>query len=302
MYFVDFFKNLTKKSNIGVFIWLILNTIIVSSILAAFFTEMVNGNMVSAYLLGIAAYIVILAITLSPIGEWILRMQNGCKKIERKEYIERLEPIFREVYAKAKEQNPELPDDIQFYMCEDDMANAFATGRKTVCITEGLMRYPDRHIRAVLAHEFGHLAHKDTDAVLIVAVGNLIVSAIFVIYRVLFRIVAALFSFIMAFFSEDAGMAIGSAIINIFVDFILAILMQAWTKLGVLICLYSSRKNENLADEYAYNLGYGVELCEFLDHLAPAKSKGLWAALNSSHPDHDVRISYLQNLGCTYRK
>lgn len=301
MYFVDFFKNITKKNNIGVCIWLLLNTVIVSTILAGFFSELVNGNMVSAYLLGIAAYIMILAITLSPIGEWILRVQNGCKKITRKEYIERLEPIFREVYAKAKEQNPELPDDIQFYMCEDDTANAFATGRKTVCITEGLMRYPDRHIQAVLAHEFGHLAHKDTDAILIVAVGNLIVSAMFVIYRLIVKIFMLMVSFVFAFISEDAGSTIISIIMRIFIDFLLAVVMQVWTKLGVLICLYSSRKNENLADEYAYNLGYGVELCQFLDHLPPSKTKGLWAALNSSHPDHDVRISYLQELGCTYR-
>ncbi len=302
MYFVDFFKNITKKNNIGVFIWLMLNTIIVSTVLAALFSEIVNGNMISAYLLGVAAYIVILAITLSPIGEWILRVQNGCKKITRKEYIERLEPIFREVYAKAKEQNPELPDDIQFYMCEDDMANAFATGRKTVCITEGLMRYPDRHIQAVLAHEFGHLAHKDTDAVLIVAVGNLIVSGLFVLYRVIFKVFSVILSFVLGAFMGDTGTSIGTTIFSIFVDFILAVIMQAWTMLGVLICLYPSRKNENLADEYAYNLGYGVELCQFLDHLAPAKTKGLWAALNSSHPDHDVRIAYLQDLGCTYRK
>ena len=302
MYFVDFFRNITKKNNIGVFIWLILNTIIVSSVLAELFLGLVNNHLVAAYLLGIAVYIVILSITLSPIGEWMLRVQNGCKKITRKEDIERLEPIFREIYAKAKEQNPELPDDIQFYICEDALPNAFATGRKTVCITEGFLRYSDKHIRAVLAHEFGHLAHKDTDAVLIVAVGNLIVTGLFVLYRIIFRVFAMVFSFIMAFFSEDAGMAVGSAIINIFIDFLLAILMQAWTKLGVLICLYSSRKNENLADEYAYNLGYGVELCQFLDCLAPEKSKGLWAALNSSHPDHDVRISYLQNLGCTYRR
>lgn len=301
MYFIDFFKNITKKNNIGVFIWLLLNTIIVSTVLAGCFSDLVNGNVTAAYLLGIAVYIVILAITLSPIGEAILRLQNGCKKITRKEYIERLEPIFNEVYAKAMEQNPELPDNVQFYMCDDDEPNAFATGRRTVCITRGLLRYPDSQIKAVLGHEFGHLAHKDTDAILIVAVGNLIVTAFFVIYRIIFKLISSLFSIVMAFMSEDVGMVIGSAIMRIFVDFLLAVIMQIWTKLGVLICLHSSRKNENLADEYSFNLGYGVPLCQFLDNLGPSEAKGLWAALNSSHPDHDVRISHLQELGCPYR-
>lgn len=34
---------------------------------------------------------------------------------------------------------------------------------------------PESQIKATLAHEFGHLAHKDTDLILVVSVGNLIV-------------------------------------------------------------------------------------------------------------------------------
>lgn len=301
MYFIDFFKNIVKKNNIGVLVWLLINTIIVSTFFASIFFEVLYENIIISYLLGIALYIMILFISLSPIGEGILRMQNSCKEITRKEYIARLEPIFNDVYAKAKEKNPELPNDIKFYMCEEDYPNAFATGRRTICITSGLLRYPDKCIKAILAHEFGHLAHKDTDAILIVYIGNLLVTVLFVIYRVVANLIIGFLSFVMAFVSEDLGMTIVTVLTRIFIDFLLVVAMQIWTKLGTLICLHSARKNEKLADEYAFRMGHGVALCQFLDNAGSAKTKGLWATLNSTHPDNNARIAYLQELGCSYR-
>lgn len=295
MYFVDFLKNMMKKSNVGVSIWLILNTIIVTGILGACFD---NGAV--GYFLGFIIYIAVLVLSLSPIGEFILRLQNGCKRVQRKEYLDRLQPIFDEVYAKAKAKNPELPGNIQFYMSEDLEANAFATGRRTICITKGMLSYSDEQIKAVLAHEFGHLAHKDTDAILIISVGNLIITAVFIIWRVVFNVMATIFSFAIGFVAESFGAMIATLITKVFIDLILVAVMAIWTKLGVLLCLYASRKNENLADEYSYKLGYGKDLCRFLDGLGPSHAKGLWATLNSSHPANDERIAYLQSLGCTY--
>ena len=297
MYFVDFFKNITKKSNIGVLIWLILNTIIVTFVLGVVF-----GATFLSFLIGFVLYVGLLAVTLSSFGESILRRQNGCTEIKDPAVLARLQPLFQEIYRKAKLLNPELPDDVKFYMCDDDEPNAFATGRRTVCVTRGLLQYSDNQIRAILAHEFGHLAHKDTDAILIITVGNMVVSAFFVIYRVLCQISCAICIFIFGICSEGVGVNLANAITKFVVDVVLVALMQLWTKLGVLICLHSSRKNENEADAYALQLGYGEELCGFLDGLEPSHAKGLWAALNSSHPDHDVRIAYLQKLGCTYQR
>ena len=296
MYFVDFLKNMTKKSNIGVFVWLILNTIIVTLIFGA----CINSGGIG-YVVGAFVYVIILIVSLSPVGEWILRMQNGCKEIQRQEYLDRLTPLFNEVYAKAKKLNPEMPDNIKFYMSQDGEANAFATGRRTICITKGLLRYPDEQIKAILAHEFGHLAHKDTDAILIVSVGNLIVTTAFIVWRFVFNVFANFFSIVLGLMSESIGAMLASLITKVFIDILLVAMMTLWTKLGVLICLQAARKNEKLADEYSYDLGYGECLCGFLDGLGPSHGKGLWATLNSTHPDNDSRIAYLQSLGCKYR-
>lgn len=306
MYIIDFVKNLIKKNNIGIIIWLVLNTALMTIVLGVCFTDAFPPEVPGfvPYFIGAVVYLITVVIALSPIGEFILRLQTGCRKIRRQDYLDRLTPIFNEVYSKAKENNPELPDNIQFYMSNEGEPNAFATGRKTVCITEGMMKYSDEEIKAVLGHEFGHLAHKDTDAILVVSVGNLIVSAIFVIWRFVFNLLARFINICVSIGSNSLGAAIAGMITRVCIDWILVLVMKLWTKLGALLCLHASRKNEYKADEYSLNMGYGYTLCSFLDSLDPSTSStnGLWATLNSSHPATHDRIAHMQELGCTYRR
>ncbi|KGM98701.1 hypothetical protein Z969_10940, partial [Clostridium novyi A str. 4570] len=250
-YFIDFFKNLTKKSNIGVLIYLILNTLIIVALFSDGFNEP------EGILIGIVVYAISLLIALSPIGEWVLRLQTGCKKIKRKEFVNRLEPLFNEVYAKAKKLNPSIPDGVQLFMSNDQEPNAFATGRKTICLTKGFLNYPDDQIKATFAHELGHLAHKDTDLILFITIGNFIVTAMFVLYRIVINVLGIIFGLV--------SRGIGSIIYNIFIDFVLVAMMWIWTKIGTLLVMHSSRQNEYLADEFAFNCGYGDSLAAVLD-------------------------------------
>lgn len=300
MYLFDFLKQLTKKSNIGLLIWLVLNTALIAALFSNGFQSW------EGVVLGLGIYIVSLMIALSPIGEWILRLQNGCRKLTRREDIERLEPIFREVYAKAKQANPELPNDIKMFISDSKEPNAFATGRKTVCVTKGLLNYSDEQIKGVLAHEFGHLAHKDTDSILVVAVGNMVVSAIFVVIRVCANIFMGIGQFMTAIMSRSIGGVIASIFVGIgraIADLLLVLVMRAWTQIGVWLCMYSSRKNEFAADEYSFNCGYGDYLCQVLESFGNGGgANGLFAALASSHPNTDQRIAKLQELGSAYRR
>lgn len=163
MYIVDFFKNLFKKNNIGTVIWMILNVIIICLVFVFFSGATTAGDVVISIFVGLLAYVSSVAIALSPVGETIMRWQNGCHKVEDSVILARIQPIFEEVYASAKKKNPELPEDIKLYMSEEKTPNAFAMGRHTVCFTKGLLSLSDSDIRGILGHEFGHLAHKDTD-------------------------------------------------------------------------------------------------------------------------------------------
>ncbi|WP_315069322.1 zinc metalloprotease HtpX [uncultured Clostridium sp.] len=286
-YFIDFSKNIAKRGKIGVLIYLILNTLIVISVFSDGFKSL------SGIIYGLGAYILSLIIALSPVGEFILRVQTGCTRIKRKEYIERLEPLFNEVLAKAKKVNLSIPGDVKLFMNGDSEPNAFATGRKTICLTKGFLNYSDEQIKATFAHELGHLAHKDTDLILMVTIGNFIVTAIFIFYRILVMVIG----FFIAIVSKNFA----PLLINLFIDIILVALMWIWTKIGTILVMHSSRQNEYQADEFAYKCGYGDSLASVLDTLQGSGTRGLWANLASTHPSSDDRIARLQNLGINYR-
>jgi len=204
MYLIDFFKRTARKSNIPVFIYLVLNIFVIAVILSIILE---NGTIPfwKALLIGIVLYLVSLLIALSPVGEWILRLQTGCKKIQNDEQRNFIEPIFREVYDKAKKLDPSISDKVTLYMNHDEAPNAFATGRKTICVTEGMLYMPVEQIKATLGHEFGHLAHKDTDLILVVAVGNLIVSAFILGFRLALECFHISFAFFQFFSVEQKG-------------------------------------------------------------------------------------------------
>lgn len=315
MYLLQFFASLTKKNNIPILIYLVLNVALITWFFFAFqsYNGVESPNFWGCLGTALIFYVVSLFIALSPIGEWILRLQNGCKKITRKEQIAKIEPIFNEVYSKAKEMHPELRDDITLYIKgkskrgrkngeDGNEVNAFAVGRKTVCITEGLLYMPEEQIKAVLGHEFGHLAHHDTDMILLITVGNFLVTGI--ISTVL--IICSIMKFFFALFSggRESGIAgaVGLLMTALFV-LLINLFNRIWSQIGVWLVMKASRSNEYLADEFSFNLGYGVPLCEFLDNNAGGyAAEGLFAALASSHPATDDRIAKLQELGCEYKK
>ena len=280
MYLIDLGKRLGDKNNIGIIIFLILNTLLIMAI----FRDP---------LIGLTVYLISLAIALSPIGEWILRLQQGCKPIKRREHVQRLMPLFNEVYEKAKVLDPNISKNIKLFINKEKAPNAFATGRNTICLTKGLLSLSDEEIKATLAHEFGHLSKKDTDFILLIAVGNLIVSAIFVVFRAVFWVAGTITSIMNRSF--------GSLVFTFLVDLVLVGLMWLWTKFGILLVNHSMRKTEYVADEFAYKMGYGDNLISLLDHLDSLddegyEASGLFANLASTHPDTDLRVANIQEL------
>lgn len=300
MYITDFFKRTMRKSNTAVLIYLALNVFIIS-VIVHYWCGVYGFLYWQAFIISIVLYIASISVALSPFGEWILRLQNGCKKIKKAEQISFLEPIFKEVYDKARKIDPSIPEDVELFMNDDEAPNAFATGRKTICITEGLLQVPEEQIKATLAHEFGHLAHKDTDLILVVSVGNFFVT-MFILLLKFATVLMSIFSKLTAVILGNSDLDFMSDIFRWTNDVLIAGFEWLWTWIGIALVMKSSRKNEYEADEFAYDLGFGNELCALLDNICGSKAKGLFAALASSHPEKDERIANLQKLGATYKK
>ena len=220
LYIVDFVKKLAHKKNIWAIMYLVLNVVIVTLII-----KMFEPNWWLAILYGILTYIVTGFVALSPVGEWLFRLVNGCKKIEDPALLNRLQPLFLEVKARAQEKRPDVIVDpkIALYMKEDNDLNAFAMGRRTVCVTRGLLQLSDEEIKGVLGHEFGHLVTHDTDLTLLITVGNFMISAAVTAFRLLMLFYNVIVNIVSAFFGNEGALArilysFSSFVITLFVD------------------------------------------------------------------------------------
>lgn len=290
-------RNVFRQSNICILVYILLNICLIWSILS-WFTYAWEPLLYSLLLYGFS-----LLIALSPIGEFILRLQTGCKKIKREDHRQTIMPLFDEVYAKAKGLTPSLPNGIKIYMNADNAPNAFATGRKTICVARGLLKLPPGQIKAILAHEFGHIAHRDTYMLQAVIVGNCIVSAIVTALWIV-SLIATTIARAAAICSPKNDLGVGrgmelmfTALAQIAVIIGYKVFMWLWTRLGVLLCMKTSRHNEFEADRFSSNCGYSKELIAAFETLAESSEspKGIFATLASSHPDFDSRIANLQD-------
>lgn len=284
-YLFDLFARMVEAKNWGLLAWIIINFVII---------ETVFGIILSwwgVFLVGPLAYFISLAIALSPIGEELLRISNGCRKIKNKDIKAKIEPVFNEVYSRAKEKDPSISPKIELYICDDESENAFATGRRTVCITKGLAKMDSGHIAGVLAHEFGHLSHKDTDSLLIVVVGNLFMTVISTILGFISTVTGSILDEIVG----DDGIGCFSLLSKGITFLLTTAFMFLWTKLGALFCLKGGRKQEFAADHFAAELGYAQNLIDaFVEMEAAPAPKGLWATLLSTHPDTADRVMKMQ--------
>lgn len=283
MYLFDFFKRLFKKNNIGTIIYLCMNMVMYIALLGGFaLPQMIP--------MAILLYLICLCIALSPVGEFILRMQCGCRKIKKDKYKNRLEPLFNEAYRRAKQLDPTISDNVKLFMSKSMAPNAFAVGRKTICVTRGLCELDDVQILGILGHEFGHIANKDTDMLLVINVSNFLLTAVFFIVRVII-------SFIIILVGGDER-PVGSILASFFIDLLLVWLMSLWTKLGYLFHMKSSRMNEYRADAFSCECGFSQNLYNALYELERSygreEEKSVFAALGASHPETADRLDAIE--------
>lgn len=300
IYIVEFLSALFKGHNIPVIIYMLMNVVFIAA-----FCFLIFPDVRIAIPVGLVVYIISLAIALSPIGESILRFQTHCSPLTDDAVIQRIMPIFNEAKRRAQitanSEGRTIPDDIELFYNDDRGVNAFATGRKTICFTKGILAADDEMLLATFEHEFGHIAHHDTDSILLITVGNLIFSAIITFFRIGILVWDVICKIVGIFTGGDEGifMIIMGSLSSFLTLIFINLFMTVWTGIGNLLVLKSSRSQEYKADEFAFKCGKGRELQAMLTFLEGgnlAKSSGLFATLKSSHPHTADRIAALQQL------
>jgi len=100
----------------------------------------------------------------------------------------RMRPLLEIVYKKAMKKTPGLSNKLRLKVCYTPEPNAYAIGRRTICVTEGLFNLPDDAVQGVLAYEVAHLALKHTHIQLLIGGGNSVISLVILILRFIYII------------------------------------------------------------------------------------------------------------------
>ena len=278
---IDIIKNIFKKSSIGTIIFFLLNAFLILSFFAF-------GGLHSV-LIGLLIYFCSILLAFSAVGEWILCIFTGARKMTRIDMKIRMIPLLEIVYNKAKRKTPGLTNKIVLKVIYTPEPNAYAIGRKTICVTEGLFQLPDDVIQGILAHEVAHLALRHTEIQLLIGGGNFLITCFLLFFKV-FSLVMLIFPFI---FGYRRRLSFGAAFF--------AIMVWLWTKFCLLFLRWSMRENEYEADKYTFELGFGFELTKGLDAIGASEpQESFLKALWSTHPNTHDRIGRLQLMGVPY--
>ena len=288
----DTIAKLFRLSNIGTAFFFALN---ICLILLMFYPYSFTANGLATIVM---LYILTVAISLSPVGEWVLSVFAGAKEIKRKDVKLKLIPLLEAVYNNAKAKSPNMVNSIHLKIIPGNETNAYAIGRKTICVTEGVLNLPDEMIMGIFAHEVGHIANRHSQIQLLIGGANILISSFILILKVIAWIITGIFGlFAIRSRRMSTGCLIG------LVGSIPALLIYLWVKFCRIFLMWSSRKNEFVADKYAYDIGFGNHLAYTLDSIAVDQTKiGFFRAFYSSHPDSNERIARLQELGATYSR
>lgn len=342
MYIIDFFKKMFQKNNWIVLVYMALN-IVVSALfimgLGVFLTQVMTmqfafdeynylGVFGVSALVFFVIYLLSLLVTLSPLGEAIVRLKYKCKKLERADQINFLESIYHEVLEKAKAVDEHLDDNANIYITDSPETTVFALGRRTLSFTSGIFELPEEKIKALLARELGHISQKDTDFLQLVLTGGFLVTACIWIVRIalylclipifalggIFFLFGKLLAIMFKLFAGPGGNFIGTIADVIckpipwlakklfqFVNWFGRTLSNGWSKVGVAMVLKTRGATEYGADEFAFNCGYGDVLIDVIvnDNLAD-QSEGIFKDIVKAYPDSNARIAKLQELGVKY--
>lgn len=241
----------------------------------------------------ILVYVISLLIVFSSLGEKILRLLNRVRPLETKQETEYLQPLFDEVYIRAKELYSYKLPDIKICIIDNMTVNAMALGRHTIAVTKGAMKtFTEDELKAVMAHEIAHIVHGDTVASLYALIGNGILS-VFVLF---FRLCLSLLDWLKSAFVKKRGL------ISFFLSF-----FQFCFELSILVINFgfqvilsvNQRKNEFGADKFSYAIGYDTDMIEalyLLEKISLGDNSSIIQKMTSSHPRITLRIKKLEEL------
>ena len=130
---MDLIKKIFRISNIGTIIFCSLNLGIIIYFFSNGFKDFSDIEWI------ILGYLIGVIISLSPIGEGIMVLLAGGRKMKRTDMKIRIIPLLEIVFNKAKKVSPKMVNSIKLKVIYDASPNAYAIGRRTICVTSRIV-------------------------------------------------------------------------------------------------------------------------------------------------------------------
>ena len=284
---MSFIKNIIRKENIGILIYLLLNLAFIAYVYMYFMPRK------EAIVWSIISYSLYFLVVFSPLGEAVLRFIFGCRRIKREDQIEKLEPLFISTYKRMMKYDKHLPKNIRVYVKRDNLFMAKSIGLRTIVISDSLLYKNNKDIEAILAHEFAHISNMDPVWTILVSVGNIVIAGLIVITGICLKISGA----IMKQIHPSLLLKTLKALFFFMVSFFGGVLIV----ISKLFLNVSQKYNEYRADAIVFNVGLGNELCHAIDTCIEKDQDNVFKRLFFNLQNSNERIHRLQNMGCNYK-
>lgn len=283
-------------SKAGILLFLALNLLVMVATLGT-----VYGGM--AFLLSILA-------ATSPLGETIIRRHYHVHRMTDEDQINRIEPIYHEILSKAGSIDPRIRDTIELCVTDEDHLQISAISQRTIAFSANAARRNEDEIRALMAHEIGHISRHDPLWITMAEACNLYILLIFAVLDAILSLIGmtvdagrrggrAAYSLGRAFGARGRG---GGGLFTGLIMFvgrtlerILRTLRRFWRRLMQLLVNWSLREDELYADEFAFNLDCGRELRRIIERQRPAPEQYLERLL-TPYVDPQHRLQHLNSL------
>ena len=280
---------------------------VIVTLVYGFLTWVIFGMSVTAFWITYLIYVFSMVVAFSIVGEYLLRFLMNVRRPMTQKEKDYLIPIFIDVYAdvirkrnrKFTKNGYKVAGNISIYISDSMSINAYCFGSRTIVVTKGAINtFSEEQLKGIIAHEFGHIVHGNTKALLFNKIGNGIFSLAFLPIAIIFKLTERGIKFIDS--DNLRFKRVNSTL------FIISIIKYIFTAIQSFLNLFSgiilsanSRYCEYLADYYAFCIGYGEELKEALyliSEMSFSREQSIDKRLFQSHPLIARRIEKLELL------
>ncbi len=232
-------------------------------------------------------------LVISPLGYMFQKSYYPVRKLSMRE-SDKLRPLLDEVMATYKEAMNARVKRVELFIMDDPEWNASAFGRRNIAITSGLvdkLKWRDDALKAVLAHELGHLHHRDLWFWHYVDAAGGILAVMFRVLGMMQRIATVLSDLFLPFIIVSLPLQM----LYILFSYALNIL-KIPANLLAKVETYLSRKMEYRADYFAADIVGAKSVISFLETIKKIEKYMEFGFLNMkrrSHPPSEYRIEKL---------